>query len=67
MMILFFHPINLVTAESNSGFGGALALAAAIGVSRDSHQPTEKKRPSIDAFDMRKYLCFVKLNKPLIR
>ena len=31
--------------------GGALAVAAAIGVSRDP-QPIETKRPAVDAFDM---------------
>jgi len=45
--------MSLFVAEVSAGVGGALAIAAAIGVSRDD-QPTNQKRPSIDAFDMRK-------------
>nr|CAB3266052.1 SHC-transforming protein 1 [Phallusia mammillata] len=43
--------------QVSAGMGGALQLAAAIGVSRDEH-PTnhqQQKRPSVDTFDMRPF------------
>ncbi|XP_078490310.1 SHC-transforming protein 1 [Ciona intestinalis] len=48
------QPTPVMSHELSSGGGGALAIAAAIGVSRE-HTPTNQKRPSVDAFDMRPF------------
>ena len=56
--MLISNVIKLYLVISVTGGGGALAIAAAIGIATDNHVPRHESNSSVDAFDMSECLDF---------